>query len=120
MRRAEILRTNEALAAEALRTLGVAFRALPAAAFAADNVDERLEQDLVFAGLIGMIDPPRQEAKEAVARAKSAGIRPMMGVLLVDVIGLADQAGGGVVLPLLATQILWINLVIDGAAAPAS
>ena len=37
-----------------------------------------LEQDLVFAGLIGMIDPPRAEAKEAVARAKGAGIRPMM------------------------------------------
>ena len=32
----------------------------------------------MFAGLIGMIDPPRPEAKEAVARAKSAGIRPIM------------------------------------------
>ena len=31
-----------------------------------------------FAGLIGMIDPPREEAKQAVARAKAAGIRPMM------------------------------------------
>ena len=41
-------------------------------------LDERVEQDLVFAGLIGMIDPPRAEAKEAVARAKRAGIRPMM------------------------------------------
>ena len=40
--------------------------------------DERVEQDLVFAGLIGMIDPPRPEAKEAVARARGAGIRPMM------------------------------------------
>jgi P-type Ca2+ transporter type 2C len=38
----------------------------------------RVEQELVFLGLIGMIDPPRQEAKEAVARAKGAGIRPMM------------------------------------------
>jgi Ca2+-transporting ATPase len=77
-RRTEILRTNEALAGEALRTLGVAYRALPAGAFEADEVDERIEQDLVFAGLIGMIDPPREEAKEAVARAKAAGIRPMM------------------------------------------
>jgi Ca2+-transporting ATPase len=40
--------------------------------------DERLEQDLTFAGLIGMIDPPRPEAKEAVVRARRAGIRPMM------------------------------------------
>ena len=37
-----------------------------------------VEQDLVFLGLIGMIDPPREEAKEAVARAKGAGIRPIM------------------------------------------
>ena len=77
-RRAEILQSNEALAGEALRTLGVAFRSLPAGAFEADEVDERVEQDLVFAGLIGMIDPPREEAKQAVARAKAAGIRPMM------------------------------------------
>jgi Ca2+-transporting ATPase len=77
-RRAEILQSNEALAGEALRTLGVAFRSLPAGAFEAGEVDDRVEQDLVFAGLIGMIDPPREEAKEAVARAKNAGIRPMM------------------------------------------
>jgi P-type Ca2+ transporter type 2C len=77
-RRTEILQSNEELAGEALRTLGVAFRSLPAAAFDADEVDERIEQDLVFAGLIGMIDPPREEAKAAVARAKAAGIRPMM------------------------------------------
>ena len=50
----------------------------PKDALEADEVDERVEQDLVFAGLIGMIDPPREEAKEAVARAKAAGIRPMM------------------------------------------
>jgi Ca2+-transporting ATPase len=77
-RRAEILAANEALAREALRTLGVAYRSLPAAGFDADEADERLEHDLVFAGLIGMIDPPRAEAKAAVARAKAAGIRPVM------------------------------------------
>jgi Ca2+-transporting ATPase len=42
------------------------------------NPDQRIEHGLVFAGLIGMIDPPRPEAKEAVARARSAGIRPIM------------------------------------------
>ena len=77
-RRVEILRSNEALAGEALRTLGVAFRALPAGAFKGDEVDERVERELVFAGLIGMIDPPREEAKKAVARAKAAGIRPIV------------------------------------------
>ncbi|SOD41791.1 cation-translocating P-type ATPase [Nitrosovibrio sp. Nv4] len=77
-RRAAILQTNEELAGEALRSLGVAFRSLPANAFDADKVDERIEQDLVFAGLIGMIDPPREEAKQAVARAAAAGIRPIM------------------------------------------
>ncbi|SEO56288.1 cation-translocating P-type ATPase [Nitrosovibrio sp. Nv6] len=77
-RRAAILQTNEELAGEALRSLGVAFRSLPANAFEADKVDERIEQDLVFAGLIGMIDPPREEAKQAVARAAAAGIRPIM------------------------------------------
>jgi Ca2+-transporting ATPase len=77
-RRAEILGANEALAAEALRTLGVAARELPGNALQSTEVDEDLEHELVFLGLIGMIDPPREEAKQAVARAKSAGIRPMM------------------------------------------
>ncbi|KAA0223706.1 cation-translocating P-type ATPase [candidate division KSB1 bacterium] len=77
-RRAEILRTNEELAGEALRTLGVAFRSLPKDALQSKEADERFEQELVFLGLIGMIDPPRAEAKDAVARAKAAGIRPIM------------------------------------------
>jgi len=76
-RRAEILQANEALAREALRTIGVAFRLLPADALK-DGFDDKLEHELVFAGLIGMIDPPRAEAKDAVARAKAAGIRPIM------------------------------------------
>jgi Ca2+-transporting ATPase len=79
-RREEILRINEGLAGEALRTLGVAGRWLEKDALAehAAGPDERVEQDLVFAGLIGMIDPPRPEAKDAVARARKAGIRPIM------------------------------------------
>jgi Ca2+-transporting ATPase len=79
-RRAAILQVNEALAGEALRTLGVAGRWLSDEALAehAARPDGRVEQHLVFAGLIGMIDPPRPEAREAVARAKGAGIRPLM------------------------------------------
>jgi Ca2+-transporting ATPase len=79
-RRDEILQTNEALAGQALRTLGVAGRWLTSDTFAEHQAhpDERLERDLVFAGLIGMIDPPRPEAKDAVARATRAGIRALM------------------------------------------
>ncbi len=79
-RREEILRTNETLAGEALRTLGVAARWLEEDALAEHTAkpDERVEQGLVFAGLIGMIDPPRLEARDAVARARRAGIRPLM------------------------------------------
>lgn len=77
-RRAEIMHSNEELAGEALRTLGVAFRSLPSNALEVEEVDEHFEQDLVFAGLIGMIDPPRPEAMQAVMQAKAAGIRPMM------------------------------------------
>jgi Ca2+-transporting ATPase len=77
-RRAEILACNDELAGEALRTLGVAFRSLPKDANGGGGFDEAVEHDLVFLGLIGMIDPPRAEAREAVARAKRAGIRPIM------------------------------------------
>src|SRR6476659_7315370 len=79
-RRQHILETNEALAGQALRTLGVAARRLTKEDVAehALRPDQRVEQDLVFVGLVGMIDPPRPEAAEAVARAKRAGIRPLM------------------------------------------
>ncbi len=77
-RRLEILSANEELAGRALRTLGIAYRDLVADALAHDPVNERVERDLVFAGLVGIIDPPRDEAREAVALAKTAGIRPMM------------------------------------------
>jgi len=79
-RRAEILQVNESLAGKALRTLGVAHLRVAADVLEqyAAAPDARVEQDLVFAGLIGMIDPPRAEAKDAVARARSAGIRPLI------------------------------------------
>lgn len=77
-RRAAILQANDELAGEALRTLGVASRELPGDALEREDADERIEQEMIFLGLIGMIDPPRAEAKDAVARARRAGIRPMM------------------------------------------
>jgi P-type Ca2+ transporter type 2C len=79
-RRAEIEWANGTLADQALRTLGVARRTLaPDAQDGANGaIDASIEHDLVFAGLLGMIDPPRPEAMDAVARARGAGIRPIM------------------------------------------
>jgi P-type Ca2+ transporter type 2C len=76
-RRAAILEANDALAAQALRTIGVAFRLMPAST-PQEELGEGIERQLVFAGLIGMMDPPRAEAKDAVARAKAAGVRPIV------------------------------------------
>jgi Ca2+-transporting ATPase len=79
-RRKAILDSDDDLARHALRTLGVAGRFLPEDMLAryGSNPDPDVEQDLVFVGLIGMIDPPRAEARDAVARARAAGIRPIM------------------------------------------
>jgi Ca2+-transporting ATPase len=77
-RRRAILAINDALAGRALRTLAVAFRSSIDGTLTVDDVGEHLERDLVFAGLIGMIDPPRDEARAAVRRAKDAGVRPVM------------------------------------------
>jgi Ca2+-transporting ATPase len=98
-RRAEIEAENERLAGEALRTLGVAYRSIPREAFDASDVDESVEEDLVFLGLIGMIDPPRDEAKDAVARTRAAGIRPIMitgdhpvtAAVIAQELGIVDQ-----------------------------
>jgi Ca2+-transporting ATPase len=76
-RREEIRAINETLAGEALRTLGVAFRSLPPEELDGE-VDDHIERDLVFLGLVGMIDPPREEVREAVDLARGAGIRPIM------------------------------------------
>ena len=70
--RAEIAAANDELAANGMRVLGAALRPL-----AAPSV-ENIEEDLVFLGLVAMIDPPRPEVRAAVARCVAAGIRPIM------------------------------------------
>ncbi len=77
-RRGKIRETNEELAGAGLRTLAVAFRSFPKEGFKPEAVDQRVEQNLIFLGLIGMMDPPRTEARPAVALAQNAGIRVMM------------------------------------------
>ncbi len=79
-RRAAILASVEQLAAEALRTLGVAYRRIAHESYSATPNAEMqgLEKELIFVGILGIIDPPRPEAKEAVATAQGAGIRVIM------------------------------------------
>ncbi len=72
-----ILVTNEAMARDALRVLGVAYKELKDTA--EDKIeDEAVEKGLVFVGLAGMIDPPRDEAKEANSQCQQAGIKTVM------------------------------------------
>lgn len=71
-----ILRQNDQMAERGLRVLGFACR--PLSALPAEDHAEAAEQDLVWLGLVGMLDAPRPEVREAVARCRSAGIRPVM------------------------------------------
>jgi Ca2+-transporting ATPase len=73
-RRTAILRAIEALAGDALRLIGLAYRRLPADTVAG----EAAEAGLVWLGTVGMIDPPRPEAAEAVRVAQRAGVRVLM------------------------------------------
>ncbi|MFZ3122602.1 MAG: calcium-translocating P-type ATPase, PMCA-type [Thermodesulfovibrionales bacterium] len=74
--REEIHRVNERMAADGLRVLGIAMRGwneLPS-----DMSHENVERGLIIIGLVGMMDPPREEAREAVAMCQTAGIKPVM------------------------------------------
>ncbi len=74
--RRRLLSQNESMARRALRVLGTAYKDLE---FLPPELDSRtLEQELTFSGLVGMIDPPRDEVREAVQRCHRAGIRPVM------------------------------------------
>jgi Ca2+-transporting ATPase len=72
----EIRKVNEGMAAGGLRVLGFAMRTWEAVP---DELSpEQVESDLTILGLVGMMDPPREEAAEAVRICKTAGIRPVM------------------------------------------
>ncbi len=70
------MRDLKAMTGNALRVLGFAYRKLGPDEDLEDK--EALEKDLIFVGLVGMMDPPREEAKQAIAQAKKAGIKVVM------------------------------------------
>ncbi|MCG3168534.1 MAG: Calcium-transporting ATPase [Pseudomonadales bacterium] len=75
-RRARLLAATEGLADEALRTLAVACR--PLADEESSEAGSALEHELMFIGIVGIVDPPREEAHEAIREAQGAGIRVVM------------------------------------------
>ena len=72
-KREEILGVNQDMAQSALRVIGVAYRTMSEA-----DPSPESENDLIFVGLVGMIDPPREEAKAAIDVCKTAGIQVKM------------------------------------------
>ncbi|MBO5420109.1 MAG: cation-translocating P-type ATPase [Bacteroidales bacterium] len=71
-----IHKANMEMASQALRVLAVGYKSL--SELPLTITPETVEKDFIFLGMVGMIDPPREEAKEAVRRCKEAGIRPVM------------------------------------------
>lgn len=72
----EILKIENHLASQGLRVLGFAYK--PLAEIPPADTQEKSERGLIWLGLVGMLDAPRSEVKEAVRRCKQAGIRPVM------------------------------------------
>lgn len=84
---------NEEMSSNALRVLAVAYKVI-------DKVPEKItseevEKELIFMGLVGMIDPPRPKAKVAVATCREAGIKPIMitGDHVITATAIAKQLG---------------------------
>ena len=72
----EIKKNNEDMASDALRVLAMAYKILDHEP--TDDEMKNMESDLIYVGMVGMIDPPREEVKVAVEKCKSAGIKTVM------------------------------------------
>jgi Ca2+-transporting ATPase len=73
--REKLLRITEGMATQALRNLGFAYKELPETA---RSFGEEIENDFVFVGVMGMIDPPREEVRDAIDSCEKAGIKVVM------------------------------------------
>ena len=84
---------NEAMAKEALRVLGCAYKIIDHEPTKQEM--ENMESELIFIGMVGMIDPPREEAKVAVEKCKTAGIKTVMitGDHKITAIAIAKELG---------------------------
>ncbi len=102
-RREEILAAAEGLADRALRVLSLACRPL-ATGESVEAEPDAAERNLIHIGLVGMIDPPREEVRRAVEQCRTAGIRPVMitgdhpatALAIGRELGMADGAGRAV------------------------
>ena len=72
-----IYENNESMAKNALRVLAFGYKKIKKLPESKEEI-EKLESNLIFVGMVGMIDPPREEAKKAVEKCKSAGIKTVM------------------------------------------
>lgn len=73
-----VMTVQQAWGKDALRVLGFAFKELPENTDAVSEEAEVMEKDLVFCGICGMMDPPREESAEAIRECREAGIVPVM------------------------------------------
>jgi len=76
--RSRILAANDRMTQDALRVLGVAYRVTKEFNDEGEDFDAEIEKEMIFVGLIGMIDPARPEVPEALDKARKAGIRTVM------------------------------------------
>jgi Ca2+-transporting ATPase len=90
--KAKIKKINDNMAEKALRVIAVGYKDLD---YLPSKIDESLEQNLNFVGLIGMIDPPREGVKEAVNTCYHAGIKTVMitGDHIITAKSIAEQLG---------------------------
>jgi P-type Ca2+ transporter type 2C len=107
-RRAEILTDVERLAAEALRTIGVALRTMPRKQIdEAGELGEHMEQEFTWLGVIGMIDPPPPGAAESGRLTQQAGVKVIM------ITGDHPVTAGAMACALFTNKWVWLAILLS-------